>query len=281
MGVPQGGALSCVIANVVLHSADDSVLHHQQAAPTLTYLRYCDDMIVVAPTRSACSQAFSDYRRALLRLKLPYHRAKAVIQYSVDFWQGKSRKPYLWSHKSRHAGVPWIQFVGYQIRYDGVVRIRPKSIQKHIQKLVSTTDQMLRVLYPSGRSENQMQRLSDELRKNKNEIRHRFRMKLLALSVGRVSLTEFIDGPRPACWASGFKGLHGKRFPAHHLKRLDRHRERQMLRLWRRIKMIASPNGCETKRAKALSHYGKPFSLQAQLKACGISGLKGSKGSGM
>src|SRR5205085_4021107 len=93
----------------------------------LLYLRYCDDMILISPDRAVCVAAFAAYRRALERLLLPAHPPESVLKYSRAFWEGKSKHPYRWSQ----SGAPWVQFVGYQVRYDGVVRIRQKSIRKH------------------------------------------------------------------------------------------------------------------------------------------------------
>jgi len=280
IGVPQGGALSCVIANVVLHAADKAVLDHQTAWPSLKYLRYCDDMVIVAPSQSACKTAFAAYRRSLLELKLPYHRAKAAITYGPSFWNGKSRRPYRWSPSSV-GGIPWIQFVGFQIRHDGVVRIRKKSVEKHIKKLVSTADSMIQILCPrKRRDESERREFSTKLRKNRYEIRHRFRMKLLALSVGRIKLNSRGIGPRPACWCFGFRGLYGRRMPAYLLRKLDYHRERQFQRVWRLIKELADRDSTPQKKTKPLKCYGKPFSHSAQLPACGPTGRIGSKGGG-
>jgi retron-type reverse transcriptase len=44
IGVPQGGALSGLIANIVLDYADKKVLEFDDGK--LLYIRYCDDMIL-------------------------------------------------------------------------------------------------------------------------------------------------------------------------------------------------------------------------------------------
>jgi hypothetical protein len=66
IGVPQGGALSCLIANAVLHEADKVVARLQEEAKSeLLYLRYCDDMILISPDRKVCTAAFAAYRNVL------------------------------------------------------------------------------------------------------------------------------------------------------------------------------------------------------------------------
>ncbi|MGH9640495.1 MAG: reverse transcriptase domain-containing protein, partial [Bryobacteraceae bacterium] len=48
IGVPQGGAISCLIANAVLHAADKRLNRLDQPHRHFRYMRYCDDMIVLA-----------------------------------------------------------------------------------------------------------------------------------------------------------------------------------------------------------------------------------------
>jgi hypothetical protein len=74
IGVPQGGALSCFIANVVLHQADKALDRlRRRYAIKFTYLRYCDDMILVSKTKDECKAAFDAYARAARKLLLPIH----------------------------------------------------------------------------------------------------------------------------------------------------------------------------------------------------------------
>jgi hypothetical protein len=130
IGVPQGGAISCVIANIVLDLADNRVRAvGRDTGVELKYYRYCDDMILLSRSQSVCRTAFQAYLGALDELKLPYHEPKSVTPYGKDFWTGKSRSPYCWTGRKGVDCVPWVQFVGYQIRYDGLVRIARKSIK--------------------------------------------------------------------------------------------------------------------------------------------------------
>ena len=131
IGVPQGGALSCFIANCVLHYADKAVMGaiHQHSAQCL-YRRYCDDIVIMAPDYEICKTAYESYRKALKRLLLPAHPAHKWKSYGSQFWDGKTKAPYLWATPKSSATVPWIQFVGYQVRYDGLLRISRRSVKK-------------------------------------------------------------------------------------------------------------------------------------------------------
>jgi len=259
VGIPQGGALSCLIANMVLHKADQAVLNPQGRRASLRYLRYCDDMIIIGYSKKHCTLAFKRYKTTLKKLLLPIHVPEAVKEYSTQklklaHWNHKSNKPYRWSAPMRR-GIPWIQFVGYHIRYDGLVRVRPKSIKKEFKKLSNASAEMLRAIAPSRTS---------MLRKSRRQIRHRFRTRLISMAVGRRSLGPPIEGPLPMCWTNGFRGLLGKTFVSHPLKALDRHRERQVNRIDRALRGLTLPKTAVRDRSGALTFYGSPFSYCGQ-----------------
>ena len=143
IGVPQGGALSCVIANLVLDYADKRIEAAKvRLGADLHYLRYCDDMILLGNRKSDCKEAFQTYLDALYELKLPYHPAKTLWYYDRDFWQFKSKAPYCWTGRKGLGCVPWVQFVGYQIRHDGLTRVKKKSTHKQMAKVRETTDKV-------------------------------------------------------------------------------------------------------------------------------------------
>jgi hypothetical protein len=256
IGVPQGGALSCLIANAVLHAADKVVARLQEeAGGKLLYLRYCDDMILISPDRQLCAAAFAAYRKVLETLRLPAHPPVRVIKYTSKFWDGKSKHPYLWTK----TGVPWIQFVGYQIRYDGVVRIRAKSIRKHLDAVTDLTDRLLATMRQA--------RKQHGIRRTASEIHHRFRQKLISMAVGRITLGKVNTGPMPLSWAAGFRGLDGRPVIRNHLKVLDRHRERQVKRVSRALDKLKLPAPVKRRNATdAHKYYGRPFSYWAQFR---------------
>jgi hypothetical protein len=261
IGIPQGGALSCFIANIVLRSADQAIESVRQQSRDLLYLRYCDDMILISSTLGACNRAFENYVHALKKLRLPVHPPKSLSAYStrkakLKFWNGKSNRPYRWG-TSRDGGMPWIQFVGYQIRYDGLVRVRPKSLKKEFKKVSNASSEMLRAIHPSH---------IGQIRKTRQQIRHRFRTRLISMAVGRRKLGPPIDGPLPMCWTNGFRGLLKVRFVIHPLKALDRHREYQIRRVDRALAALTLPKVANRK-TNAYPYYGLPFSYLGQFGA--------------
>ena len=268
IGVPQGGALSCFIANCVLHRADNRVeLIRQRTGVSFRYLRYCDDMILLAPDKSVCRKAFKAYRDALKELKLPIHAPELVRAYDKKLWSKKSRKPFLWGRPTIRSTVPWVQFVGYQMRYDGLIRVKTKSIAKHRAKILTETERLLTIIKKSTAQVSGTPPVAC-LRKSPKQIVHRFRQKLVSVAVGRRAVHHDLRRSMPKCWAAGFEMVHGKKTPLNALKELDRFRERQIARVARKLKNapIVNTTGSPS-RVRPPRYYGFPFSYVGQFLA--------------
>jgi hypothetical protein len=254
IGIPQGGAISCVIANLVLHMADEAVLGSPAARdPDLFYARYCDDMIVAHPSRSECNGALARYLATLERLALPYHAPEAT-PYSATHWKSKSKWPYRWGPRC-DGDVPWVAFVGYQLRHDGVLRIRPSSLQKHATKLVRETTSAIAAL----------ERRNWTSRDSRASVLARVEGRLLSLSTGRVPLGLHQLRRGTFCWTDGFHLLRHAGHIAGQLRRLDRIRTRQLRRLRRRLRQLTSrPSEPRRGQRRALKYRGYPFSYAYQ-----------------
>ena len=290
IGIPQGGALSCFVTNVILHDVDQAIeMIQKRGGPIILYLRYCDDMIILSPCASACGAAMDAFENGVGRKMLPIHPLVDMSGYQIDpkskkgIWNLKSKKTYLWGSENE-GGWPWIQFVGYQIRHDELVRIRLKSVKKHRQKLTDFTDEMLGIINPGNRSENGVPIYAPGLKMNHQQIEHVFLMKLISLSVGRRNfghpLPACVNDIMPMCWTNGFRGLWGVRFVSTQLKELDRHRDRQLRRLRCRLKHLPAPdrqaldaNGSNS----TAPFYGAPFSYHSQF-VCSLERLEKRKG---
>ena len=132
IGVPQGGALSGLIANMVLNSVDHEVMSHTKENDL--YLRYCDDMIIVSTCRQRCHKLFFTYYNGAKKLKLVPHEPEKRLEFNnPKFWKSKSKNAYLWAMGQTDA-AEWIGFVGYEMRRDGMIRIRHKSFRKELDK---------------------------------------------------------------------------------------------------------------------------------------------------
>lgn len=258
IGVPQGGAISCLIANLILDRADRAVLAGAPADGSLLYLRYVDDMICMSPEKAGCEEALSRYAGALAELRLPVHPAKAV-SYGREFWsEAKSKSPYLWT--GAEGGVPWVSFVGYQMRHDGLLRVRRGSIEKELKKQVAVAGTVLRLVRMAARD-----RKRRRIRVGKRQVLHRLRMRLSAMSVGRRSLSTAPGTQAVQCWCAGFRLLHTSPFVAAQLGALDRGRERQIARVKRALaKLPKDANVGKVRRARRLElrYFGFPFSYR-------------------
>jgi len=257
IGVPQGGSLSCLVANAVLHAADKA-LEMERPRRQFLYLRYCDDMILLSPHKGDCEAVFRTYQNVLRRLMLLVHAPELVRPYiSPDakrtFWQRKSKAPFLWAYPPGRDGVPWIQFVGYQIRRDGLVRIRLSSLKKERQKIVKIANDLLTTV---GNAKKRRK----IVRRSRSEILRRLRQRLISMAVGRARLGEPVDRTLPMCWANGFRGLLSVKAVINGIKALDRCREHQLKRVERGLKRLHVRKQSASARQKVHRYYGAPFS---------------------
>jgi hypothetical protein len=66
-------------------------------------------------------------------------------------------------------------------------------------------------------------------------------------------------------WVAGYRALHKKRFVPGMLKALDRHRERQIRRIKKKLDQMPNPPPSEPSNVPVPDHFGFPFSYSAQL----------------
>lgn len=252
IGVPQGGALSCLIANLILHNVDKDVVANDDGQ--LFFARFCDDMILVHPDLSTCARIFEVYKNSLTSVKLICHQPEVLVNYNADFWKIKSKLPYQWESSiqttNKVANVPWLSFVGYQIRYDNVVRIRKSSIEKELKKQVKEAGKILRVLKHSNRSNI-----------NKKAIVFRLTQRLISMAVGRI---QHSNTKISMCWAAGFNVVKDNNKILTQFLKLDRNRERQIRRLSRFVQSMPDVQRVSKKPVKRLKYYGKRFSYHTQ-----------------
>jgi len=72
-GTPQGSPISPLLCNVALHVLDATWQHHQRLG---VLVRYCDDLIVLCPTRERAEQASEQVAAILAGLGLQLHPDK-------------------------------------------------------------------------------------------------------------------------------------------------------------------------------------------------------------
>lgn len=270
IGVPQGGALSGLIANMVLNNADKEVMKADAF-----YVRFCDDMLIIHPDYDVCFEAKDNYINALKELKLVPHifnsnliekrkKAKKNLPENTyaPFWKGKSKGPYKWASITDN-GFPWISFVGYELHYDGYVRVRKKSFEKEINKQKEVVDE-IRKAVKSG------------MRKSKGSVSESAINRLVGMSVGRVTIKNFKVVSNDLCWKNGFKELVSNKYSIQQIKQLDRNRSRLYYDL---IKDMKEPDADEKLESKPrqIIHFNKPFSYYYQVLERKEEGMEGSE----
>ena len=142
IGIPQGGALSGLISNVILSSIDcESVL--QERDERRFFSRYGDDILLMHTSKEKCQELITRYRDKLTENKLLYHNFVSVGEFrnddgriEADVWNQKSREPFLWGRNAADDdAMDWIGFLGYEVRYTGEVRIRRVSLNEKFKRI--------------------------------------------------------------------------------------------------------------------------------------------------
>lgn len=210
IGVPQGGALSGLIANMVLNSVDWQV--KRKMADRDLYLRYCDDMIIISTSKARCKQLFSMYYNGTKRLKLVPHEPEKDLKFGKKaFWKGKSKDAYPWA-MGRKDAAEWIGFVGYEMRRDGALRIRKKSFRKEL-------DKQTKVVF-----EKTLDKIRNKKRVSNDSLLSSLESKLISMSVGKIAVWNAPFMESEMCWSAGFKELEMNPVLEKQLRELDRHR---------------------------------------------------------
>lgn len=257
LGIPQGGALSPLLANLVLDAADREVMS-ECGEDDAFYARFCDDMIVVHPKKSSCTAIFNRYQMALSRLKVAVHSPQEILQYDATFYAKKSKDPYPWGQSDgQKKVVPWVSFLGYQVKHDGKLRVRPSSVRREHDKQIRVVGQVLRLVDMGA----------ENLRLSAEEIVDRTHLRLIAMSVGLNKLRTAGMARRQPCWADAFFLLEENESSTGQLRMLDRNRERQVRRLMRRLRrggLFQSATAKETDNLnRYLEYYGAPYSYHS------------------
>lgn len=278
IGVPQGGALSGLIANIVLDDADKAL----KEVSDLFYVRYCDDMVLIHPDKQVCKDSIDKYVKMVNEKLLFTHPFKLDFiendkDYSKEtnvfqtrnniefnrkfekstrtFWKGKSKGPYLWGPLDLDQGVfPWIGFVGYEVKYSCETRVRIRSLKKEIEKQKKTVFNIIKVIK------------KQKVIVNNAIIRSAYE-KLNGMSVGRVEMYNYKFCRHEMCWAVGFKNLNLNKYSKRQLKILDK----QKYRCIHKVKKSLGPEiinpkkkGDEEDSNYEIVKYHKPYSYYYQ-----------------
>lgn len=272
IGIPQGGALSGLIANIVLDEADKRL----KLIDNLFYIRYCDDMIIMHTNEEICKKAIDTYIETITSLNLFNHPfpkkyfnenplydhhsngfpikngllLKRNYKNSIkNYWNLKTKGPYQWGEidlsKQR---FPWIGFVGYEIHYNCDTRIRKRSLKKEIEKQKRIGNNIYKAIKRGKVVSNQT------ILKSAYE-------KLNGMSIGRVDLYNYKNCSNDMCWTHGFQHLTFNSYSKRQLKILDRSKYKVIYKLKKKWgDEIDNPKKTKDKNNNEIISYHKPFS---------------------
>jgi Reverse transcriptase (RNA-dependent DNA polymerase) len=269
IGIPQGGALSCFIANLLLHDADEQIF--KPADQELLYQRYCDDMIIMHTSKTHADRVLHTYIKATQKLRLLVHSPIVISGYYKEdgnsgklYWTTKTKSPYLWSDPRKDStAIPWISFVGYQINYKGEVRVRKSSLEKETAKQKKLRKSISAVLKVHNKAW-----LCDHSNKTFDQHIHSVNSRLSSMAVGKIDLDK-IGNQGAYCWSEGFSQLTANKIALRQLRGLDKHRNLQIGIFRRQIAPLIGVKK-ETKEKKKgrrfPDFYGMPFSYYNFLK---------------
>jgi hypothetical protein len=255
LGIPQGGAVSPQLANLVLNRADRAAAGVGVGMPVF-YARFCDDIIIAHPERSAAQSALDAYVHEVAKLRMPIHRPMPVHRYGREYYASKSKRPYLWARPDgRKKVVPWVSFLGYQISFDGKLKVRQSSVQKECQKQIRVVGDVLRVVCAEDA----------QIHRRGDQILDQIAARMVAMAIGRKDVRYKIPQKAQPCWTDAFFMVDDNVHSRRQMRDLDRGRERQMRRLKRQLGRMGLLTESSSKGKQTPLFRGAPYSYYGAL----------------
>lgn len=256
VGVPQGGALSGLIANIVINRVDEKMQPLLHPTNDL-YVRYCDDMLLLSANRRRCDRLFRLYSQEIKAAKLVPHAPVSERFGTPQYWDAKTKSVYQWTGNDLSKGSRWIGFVGYEINRDGDVRIRRSSIRKEKRKQRKVVSKLFELTYQKHRVED-------------DSLEYSLRGTLMSMAVGRATLWNYKTLNNEFCWINGFRMLNNNTYVCTQVRDLDRCRNHVIHQAIKRFaKLKSTVSGVIAKEGNKreegeygnrIKYYGLPFS---------------------
>jgi group II intron reverse transcriptase/maturase len=172
-GVPQGGVISPLLANVMLHELDR--FWEDYCSPLGQLIRYADDFVILCRTESAAREALRRVEEILTWLGLMLHPEKTRVVFVGDGQQGfdflgfHCRKVESWRYRGRRYLQRWPNRRAMQRMRDRIKAISAPRyrLREPAQPLVDELNRLLRgwgAYFRVGNSSRQFQRVDDYVR---------------------------------------------------------------------------------------------------------------------
>ncbi|WP_199247601.1 reverse transcriptase domain-containing protein [[Phormidium] sp. ETS-05] len=125
-GIPQGGVLSGMLANLYLHKFDCWILDELSKEVALRYVRYADDFVVLLQRKNDISRAHFTIEKKLAEMDLELHKIEADPQ--------KSKTKYVDISQEN------LKFVGFEFTVHHI-KVSYKNIQAFREKIAQKINQ--------------------------------------------------------------------------------------------------------------------------------------------
>ena len=247
-GLPQGGALSGLLSNLVLDKVDKAI--GALGLGDFLYIRYCDDIIMLGSRKDTCTNAIEKCSTILEELNLRTYPARSAVSYGAEYYVAKSKGPFLWGDPSViSSAIPWVSFLGYSIRYDGSTRLRKETLLAHAKSIREECQSFIL----------NAKRFGFRNPQNKSKAVEDFLCRLMAKGTGRINI-EPIKG-LGRCWLAVFRFVGESKTGLKQMKYLDYIRSTAIARALRLLNVKKGKAGdASAEGAKAFLYFGKPFS---------------------
>ena len=172
-GVPQGGVVSPLLANVVLHELDR--LWEDHCRPLGQLVRYADDVVIVCRTEGAAQEGRSRAERPLARLGLTLHPTKTRVvdvrdgREGFDFLGFHHRKVASWRRRGKRYLHQWpgrLAMQGVRDRVKAITAPRHR-LKEPVATLVDEVNRVLRgwgAYFRVGNASRQFSRIDQYVR---------------------------------------------------------------------------------------------------------------------
>ncbi|WP_298908988.1 reverse transcriptase domain-containing protein [uncultured Nostoc sp.] len=115
-GIPQGGVLSGMLANLYLHEFDCWVINDLSKKCSLRYVRYADDFVILLKQKELISIVHQEVAQKLQDIKLELHTDESKTKY-VDI------------------AKDFLEFVGFQFTLEHI-KVKPGNILRFQQRII-------------------------------------------------------------------------------------------------------------------------------------------------
>lgn len=136
IGIPQGGVLSGILANLYLYNFDSYIVKTLSKRYDIKYIRYADDFIILCKDKNIIMQIYKDIQKYLTREKLVLHPLDTS---AIDGSKSNENKTKAINLENQH----YIEFLGYRISLQ-YLAIKKDNIIKFKKNIMHIIEQGLK-----------------------------------------------------------------------------------------------------------------------------------------